>query len=125
MNDSTLSLRVLTPEGVLLDEDNLDGINIPLANGYPIGIRTGHAPLIGRTAPGKISYRQGNRERSLLLHSAVLEIRENMVTLLSAGEIDKIPEEIVQTFHTAYNRLMQTLNGQIESRQESGPKANE
>ena len=109
-----LTLKVLTPEGIVLTKEDLDAVNIPLADGCPIGVRPGHTPLIAETVKGAIHYRSINQENEIHLHAGVLEIREDVIMLLTAGEIEKIPEALGEPVLTEYDRLMQTLIRQIQ-----------
>ena len=108
-----LTLKVLTPMGILLTKEGLDAVNIPLADGCPIGVRPGHAPLIAETVKGTIRYRSINQENEIHLHAGVLEIREDVIILLTAGEIEKTPEALGEPMLTEYDRLMETLIRQI------------
>jgi len=119
MEQPSLTLKVLTPEGSLIDQGNLMGITLPLANDYPIGIRPGHAPLIAETVQGRIKYRKSGEISTIDLHAGVVEIRDNVVTILTPGEIDKT--EQVSATEKEYDRLMRTLVQQVtpmDSREE-------
>ncbi len=109
MSSNSLKLKILTPEGSLLEAGSLDSVNVPLADDCPIGIRPGHAPLIAETNKGKVLYRESNHEKQIELHAGVLEIRDNVVLILSPGEVSTIPQEITQPSETEYDRLMNTL----------------
>lgn len=104
-----LKLRILTPEGVILDEDTLTSINIPLADDCPIGIRPGHAPLIAETKKGVVRYWGSEKVGDITLHAGILEIRDNEITILSPGEVSTISPEITHPSATDYDRLMDTL----------------
>jgi F0F1-type ATP synthase epsilon subunit len=110
-----LTLKILSPEGLLFEEEGLDAVNIPLADGYPIGIRPGHAPLIAETLKGKIHYRSVHQEDEVLLHAGVLDIRDNVVILLTAGKVEKTSESLAEPVPTEYDRLMQSLIQQIQT----------
>ena len=109
MKRGSLELKILTPEGSLIEADSLESINVPLADDFPIGIRTGHAPLIAETIKGKVIYRGSSQENQIELHAGVLEIRENMVVILTPGKVSSMPREINQPSVTEYERLMNTL----------------
>ena len=117
--EGRLTLKVLTPEGMVFTKEGLDAVNIPLADGCPIGIRPGHAPLIAETVKGAISYRSINQEDQIHLHAGVLEIREDVIMLLTAGEIEKTPERLGEPVTTEYDRLMKTLIQQIQREDQS------
>ena len=107
--DSKLSLKVLSPEGAIIEIDNLTAVNVPLADGGSIGVREGHAPLIAETIRGTVRYRTEQNEDEVKLHAGVLDIRNNIVTIITTGEDKEISPEGEQPSTTPYDRLMQTL----------------
>ncbi len=109
MNQKLLELRVLTPDGSLVEANALISINIPLSDGCPIGIRPGHAPLIAETQRGTVFYKESGQENKINLHPGLLEIRDNLVIILTPGEITSLPSENSQPSETEYDRLMKTL----------------
>lgn len=104
-----LQLRVVTPEGIILNAEGLTAVNVPLVDGGAIGIRPGHAPLIAETVKGVVRYRKINSEEEINLHSGVLDINNNVVTILTAGEVAEISSEFAKPGDNEYDRLMQTL----------------
>ena len=122
---SSLTLKVLTPEGLVLEKKGLVAVTIPLADRGPIGIRDGHAPLIAETEQGNIYYRSDISEEKILLHAGVLDVRDNSIILLTAGEVEKTPEAVSQSGPTEYDRLMQTLIRQIQQEDETEHEKNE
>jgi F0F1-type ATP synthase epsilon subunit len=113
-NASPLVLKVLSPEGIILEENNLTAVNIPLVDGARIGVRPGHAPLIAETDAGTIKYRSENLEKQIRLHAGVLDIRNNIIIVLTAGEIVSTQETMSVSAPSEYDRLMQTLIRQIQ-----------
>jgi F-type H+-transporting ATPase subunit epsilon len=107
--NSLLELRVLTPEGAILESAHLTAVNVPLVDGGTIGIRPGHAPLIAETVKGPVTYRTSEGEEHIQLFAGVLDIRLNTVTILTAGEILDAQRVVAQASETEFNRLMQTL----------------
>jgi len=107
--DSFLTLKILTPEGLILKADQLKSINIPLVDGGTIGIRPMHAPLIAETSQGKLFYRTEVDSSEIELHAGVLDIYQNMITILTAGKVAETEPEALEKTETEYNRLMQTL----------------
>ena len=110
MRQKKLRLEILTPEGKLLGADSLISVNIPLADGCPIGIKPGHAPLIAETEQGTVHFQGSNQEQNeIKLHPGVLNIRKNLVTILTPGELSTSPTEMIKTSETEYKRLITTL----------------
>lgn len=107
--EKSLTLKVFTPDGPLHVVKGLTAITIPLANGYPIGIRPGHAPLIAETAQGSLRYRHDNLESELGLFAGILKIRNNEVIIFTAGELTDITAEKTPPQMAEYDRLMKTL----------------
>ena len=112
-NEKLLTFNVLTPEGIILEKANLLSMNVILADGRPIGIRPGHAPLIAATINGAVSLRDFNDENEIQLHAGILEIRDNSVTIVTAGLLDHEPSKLDHDLE--YSRLMQTLIAKIAS----------
>jgi F0F1-type ATP synthase epsilon subunit len=104
-----LSLKILSPEGVILNAHELSGVNVPLVDGGSIGIKPGHAPLIAETIDGMVQYLIGIEERTIEVHAGVLDIKNNVVTILTAGKVTETPPEINRKTETGYDRLIQTL----------------
>jgi len=116
---SPLSLLILSPEDILLERDNLTAVNVPLADGGAIGIRSGHAPLIAETLRGTILYRTEGEQSSIELLPGVLQIRENKVVILTAGQADQGQEPMFQPQKIKFDRLMKTLVSKFKSENES------
>lgn len=107
--ETTLMLKVLSPEGNILEVNNLISVNIPLADGSPIGIKPGHAPLIAETEEGAVFFYGPQKEDNIKLQAGLLEIRDNLITILTSGEISTTSPEMTQTSNIKYDRLMKTL----------------
>jgi F0F1-type ATP synthase epsilon subunit len=114
-----LTLRIITPEGILFNKEDLNGINVPLADGCPIGIRPGHAPLIAQTEQGSIRYNSMHSKDEIHLYAGILDIRENIITVLTTGEVEKTPTPMAEPGLAEYDRLMQTLIKQIQNVEET------
>jgi F0F1-type ATP synthase epsilon subunit len=116
--ETLLSLEILTPEGTILKADSLFSINVPLADGSPIGIRPGHAPLIAETLQGSVRFRTAESESQIELHAGVLDIRDNRVIILTPGKVSGTPREIADGSETEYDRLMGSLIEKINLNQD-------
>lgn len=108
---SLLSLNILTAEGVILEKEDLEAVNVPLVDELPIGIRPGHAPLIAETKTGSIVYRTSKSEQQIEIHAGVLNIRDNVVTILTPGEVANFPPDSPGKLKTEYERLLRALLG--------------
>lgn len=113
-NIKSLTLQVFTPNGLIHEVKNLVSINIPLANGYPIGIHSGHAPLIAGTVDGSIRYRNDDQEAELNLLAGILEVRDDIVIIFTAGKLGEGLTNQVTSEETEFDRLMNTLVGKLQ-----------
>lgn len=111
-------MKVFTPNGLIHEFTELTSINVPLANGYPLGIMSGHTPLIAGTAQGKIRYRSNDQYGELNFHAGILSIRDNMVIIFTAGELGESEKVQISPEETKYNRLMETLVNKLKMREE-------
>lgn len=113
-NKPRLTLRIITPEGIIIEKSDLISINIDLADGNPIGIRPGHAPLIAETKEGTVTLHNTQEDTEIKLHSGVMDIRDNSVTILTAGLIDKTTTGPESSSGVEFNRLMKSLVDQLK-----------
>ena len=109
----SIFLRVMSPEGIIHEYENLTAVNIPLVNGYTLGVRPGHAPIIGETRQGKIVYRSNTSESQLELHGGVFELRNDEITIFAAGEVIELDSDLSSPTEISYDRLMQNLLGKM------------
>lgn len=112
-----LTLQILTPEGLLLEADQLWEVIVPLADGGTIGIRPKHAPLIAETVDGSVRFLSANADEEISLLAGVLQIRNNTVTVLTAGSAEGASGLENQDQTLTYNRLVQTLAASLENEQ--------
>lgn len=86
MPDKTLRLVIVTPEKTLLDEP-VAALSFPLYDGG-IGILPGRLPLIGRLGTGELKLQQdGQPERLFYIDGGFVQVRNNVVTLLTNNAI--------------------------------------
>lgn len=108
-----IHLKVLTPEGVTLEVSQLTSVIVPLIDGGTIGIKPDHGPLIAETQQGIVRYQSETGHHSIELHPGVLDIRDNLVLILTAGEISDTPEVLTEPEEMEFNRLIKTLGKAI------------
>ena len=104
-----LTLRILSPDGISIEETGLNDIRVPLADGGSIGIKPGHTPLIAETIRGAIRFSSETEEQSIEIHPGVLDIRDNTVIILTAGKVSDEAGFVAEPTHLTLDRLMQTL----------------
>jgi F0F1-type ATP synthase epsilon subunit len=85
MPDDHLTLEILGVGGVLLTADMITSINVRMENGLLIGLRPGHAPLIGSVAKGMINYRIADELFETEVDAGLLSVNKNRVRILTTG----------------------------------------
>lgn len=108
-----LTLRILSPDRVILETNRVSSVNVPLVDGGGIGIRPGHTPLIAETSPGAIKYYIDNAENQIHIMPGVLDISEDVVTILTTGEAGEKPIILDQTKENEYSRIIQAISQPI------------
>ena len=87
---ATITLRVLTQEGVALTEKAVSVI-APGERGY-LGMLRNHAPLVTTLQPGTLSWtRPTGERRALLVGTGLLEIARNRFTVLTSTIAEPSP----------------------------------
>ena len=108
-----INLQILSPDGISIEKTELTAVNVPLADGGWIGIKPGHAPLIAETVRGAIHFHSELGEDSIEVHPGVLEIKENMVIILTAGKVSNQSDFVAKPAQMDFERLMQTLVSEL------------
>lgn len=76
---------VVTPERAVLDA-SVDFVAVPMFDGE-LGVLPGRAPLIGRLGYGELRIRQGPAIHRYFIDGGFVQIRADVVTLLTARAI--------------------------------------
>jgi F-type H+-transporting ATPase subunit epsilon len=88
-----LALKVLTPEGSVLEGDVFE-VTLPGSEGE-LGVLPAHAALLTKIVPGALAYRAPEGEGVIVLGRGVAEVRDDRVIVLveravPAEEIDAV-----------------------------------
>ena len=102
-----LVLDILTPNRVLLQNEQIDELNLPGADGY-LGILPGHIALLTTLGQGELMYRQGERRHYLTIFGGYMEVNDDKVVVLAEiaenmAEIDRVRAEAA--LERAFERL--------------------
>lgn len=87
-----LSVELITGERVVYQQDNVDMVVAPGAEGS-LGILPSHASLISLLDAGELRVKKGGQEESIIVFGGFIEVIEDRVIILSdsaerASEID-------------------------------------
>jgi F-type H+-transporting ATPase subunit epsilon len=86
----SLTLEIVTPEGLLLRED-VDDVVVPGEEGY-FGVRPGHTPLLSTLGMGVISYGREGRRFQITCFWGFCEVQPDRVNVLA--ELGERAEDI-------------------------------
>lgn len=79
--EPTFELEIITPEKTFY-RGVISSLIAPQMNGY-FGILAHHAPLIARSAGGRLKIRKSNTERYFEIGPGLIEVFKNRVTVLT------------------------------------------
>jgi F-type H+-transporting ATPase subunit epsilon len=87
MAASTLTLRIVSPEGTLL-ETQVASVQVP-GEGGSFGVLPRHAPMVALTDNGLLTARQPDGAAvEMLIHEGFAEVRAGVVTVLTRSAED-------------------------------------
>jgi len=92
MAEKTFKLEVVTPDRVVLSDDEIVSVTAPGSEGY-LGMLANHAPMMTQLKIGKLDFRRADETSgSMAISGGFLEVFENGVTVLA--ESAELAEEI-------------------------------
>ncbi len=77
-----LKLRIITPERVVFDEENIDSVTLPGVLGE-MTILPQHAPIMTELRHGPVLFRRAVEEVDLALSGGFMEVRDDTVIVLA------------------------------------------
>ena len=84
-SDKPARLRVevlsLGSGGLQLEE--VDALQVRLADGSWLGLRPGHASIITATSDGELKYRQAEEEKKVPVKAGILTLTDNLISILT------------------------------------------
>lgn len=86
----SLTLRVITPERIVLDV-TADSVRFPGIDGAT-GILPGHAAMVAALGPGDLSFASAGQTDSMFVSGGFAEVRENTVRVVT--EASEAPTDI-------------------------------
>jgi F-type H+-transporting ATPase subunit epsilon len=86
MADKNLKCVVVTPERAVLDEP-ADFVVVPMFDGE-LGVALDRLPLIGRLGFGELRITQGNQTKHFYIDGGFVQVRSNVVTVLTSKAMD-------------------------------------
>jgi F-type H+-transporting ATPase subunit epsilon len=107
----SLKCVVVTPEKAVLDEP-ADFVVVPMFDGE-LGVAPDRLPLIGRLGFGELRITHGNQTRRLYVDGGFVQIRDNVVTILTSKAMEVKDIKIAEAEETLRSAKMEaTPEGQ-------------
>jgi F0F1-type ATP synthase epsilon subunit len=75
----------MTPTQALLKAEGVAWVQARLADGSPIGIYPGHAPLLAETVVAPLRYTDASGEHAIDLGAGILQVSEESVTVFAGS----------------------------------------
>lgn len=85
-----MQVTVVTPEATQLNVQ-AESVSVPLVDGSA-GILPGHAPMIGRLAPGELRVASQGKEHRFYIDGGFVQVAGNVVSVLTGRSVS--PEQI-------------------------------
>ncbi len=107
-----LSVELVTPEQLLVDEVNVDMVIAPGVAGQ-LAVLPNHAPLITELEPGVIVLRRDDADQLLAVSGGFFEVLRNKITVL-ADTSERSAEIDLERAQAARDRALQDLSAPLE-----------
>ena len=104
-----MKFRIVTPERVVHEEDDVESITLPTRMGQ-ITVLKNHLPLVSVLAPGELIVRKGGAEISMAVSGGLVEvIKGNEIVILAdtAERVEEIDVERAEAARKKAHELMQ------------------
>ncbi len=108
-----LSVELVTPERLLVDEENIDMVIAPGVAGQ-LAVLPNHAPLITELDSGVIVLRRDDVDQMLAVSGGFFEILRDKITVL-ADTSERSTEIDLERAQAARDRALQELSAPLES----------
>lgn len=113
-------LTVLTPERTLLEAEGVTQVQAQLADGGPIGVYPGHAPLLAETIAAPLRYADASGEHTIDLGAGILQVHGEGVTVFAGPQTSRVSETLEvpagdRHFDRSVHQLLAKLNAQPDS----------
>ena len=120
-SSARLSLRILSPEGSILEVNHAQSIIVPLVDEGSIGIRPGHAALIAETVRGTVRYRTNGMEHQIEVMPGILRINMNIATILTAHKIIEEQTESIHPMSDDISEMVESISQEISTLENNLP----
>jgi F0F1-type ATP synthase epsilon subunit len=112
-------LTVLTPERALLEAEEVTQVQAQLADGSPIGIYPGHAPLLTETVAAPLRYTDPSGKHEIDLCAGILQVSDADVTVFAGSQTSEVSTSEVLEDDEHFDRLTYDLLARLNAQPDS------
>jgi F-type H+-transporting ATPase subunit epsilon len=97
---SKINLKIVTPEKVIYQNDQVDQVSIPTTTGE-ITVLPNHVPLVSILQSGEMVFKENGKDNYFALSGGFLEIKENNEVIVLADNVERAHEINVERAEAA------------------------
>lgn len=88
---SKISLKIVTPEKIIYQNDQIDQVSIPTTTGE-ITVLPNHIPLVSILQSGEMVFKENGQENFFAISGGFLEVKEHSEVLILADNVERAHE---------------------------------
>lgn len=88
---SKISLKIVTPEKIIYQNDQVDQVSIPTSTGE-ITVLPNHIPLVSILQSGEMVFKENGQENFFAISGGFLEVKEHSEVLILADNVERAHE---------------------------------
>lgn len=108
MAEDLLIFKIVTPEGVIYEDDAVDKVTIPAADGE-MTVLPGHSPLVSTMGTGELIIYKKGAEHPIACHGGILEIRPDSEVYVLADRAERAEHIDIERAQEARKRAEELL----------------
>lgn len=107
-----MKFRIVTPERVVHEEDDVESITLPTKAGQ-ITVLKNHLPLVSVLAPGELIVRKGGTETPMAVSGGLVEVIKGNEIVILADTAERVEEIDIERAEAARQRALELAKEKI------------
>lgn len=113
---SKINLKIVTPEKVIYQNDQIDQVSIPTSTGE-ITVLPNHIPLVSILQSGEMVFKENGQDNYFALSGGFLEIKDNNEVIILADNVERAHEINLEKAEAAKAKAEQQMK-EIKNRED-------
>lgn len=105
---SKISLKIVTPEKVIYQNDQIDQVSIPTSTGE-ITVLPNHIPLVSILQSGEMVFKENGQDQYFALSGGFLEVKDHSEVLILADNVERAHEINIEKAESAKARAEEQM----------------